>query len=284
MIIHHRRSQISSSPFFTATNHSHFNSHQQTALSEHLKGQESINEEQFKTYFQTALLFDEIGLQSWSQFTCRLASKSLQNFNLFESKENLLRALYVLNLSRKQISSEKAMLIELQVMRYFYHNELDLKELGLICLSFHKTQTKFQTPLMERVAEKLIDELDRTKDTVCVASILKGIFSSDHRLDAAMIGRLGDKLQAMQVADLHGHFLVLTKFLSILKKYRIYDERLINSVLDSFAQQDSVRIKELSRLLLNLLFFDVQLNSKQIGKVRCQVLCGFSSKAPPKLL
>ena len=46
----------------------------------------------------------------------------LENFKLFESKENLLRALYVLNLSRKPISSEKAMLIELQVMRYFYHN------------------------------------------------------------------------------------------------------------------------------------------------------------------
>lgn len=151
----------------------------------------------------------------------------LENFKLFESKENLLRALYVLNLSRKPISSEKAMLIELQVMRYFYHNELDLKELGLICMSFHKTQTKFQTPLMERVAEKLIDELDQTKDTVCVASILKGIFSSDHRLDAGLIGRLGEKLQS-ESGGFSGHFLVLTKFLSILKKYRIYDQRLID--------------------------------------------------------
>lgn len=156
------------------------------------------------------------------------------------------------------------MLIELQVMKYFYHNELDLKEIGLVCMAFHKTQTKFRTPLMERVTEKLIDEMDQTNDQMCVASLLKGIFSSEHRIDAALMDRLGDRLQAKNAFG--ESFLVLTKFLAIRKKYKVYDERLIDTILDVFAQQETVRIKELSRLLLNLLFFDVQLNARQIGK------------------
>ena len=234
-------------------------------LAEHLNKQEQITDSQFRMLFQIVLLFDEIGLQSWSKFNCRLAAKSLENFHLFETKEHLLRALYVLNLSRKPISNEKAMMIELQVMKYFYHNKLDLKEIGLVCMAFHKTQTKFRTPLMEHVAEKLVDEVgNQMNDQLCVSSILKGIFSSEHRLDASLLDRLGDRLQATDAFS--SSFLVLTKFLAIRKKYRRYDERLIGTVLDSFAQQDTVRIKELSRLLLNLLFFDVQLNAKQIGK------------------
>ena len=210
-------------------------------------------------------------MQNWSQFNCRLAAKSLENFHLFENKENLLRALYILNLSRKPINNEKAMLIELQVMKYFYHDELDLKEIGLVCMAFHKTQTKFRTPLMERVVEKLIDELDHMRDPLCVASILKGVFSSELRLDKSLINKLGDKLQTEDMFDNGSNFLVLSKFFSILKKYRIYDERAIGSVLDSFAQQETVRIKELSRLLLNLLFFDVELNARQIGKFNEQL-------------
>lgn len=189
--------------------------------------------------------------------------KAVENFSLFENKENLLRLLYIWNLSRRTMNREKAMLIELQVMKLFHYNQLDLKELSLICVSFHKTETKFQTQIVEHITEKLIDELDTVEDPLCVASILKGIFSSEHKLEIELLDKLFDKLMNSPFGS---NFLVLTRFLAIKRRYKNYDERLINVVIESFLKQDQVRIKELSRLLLNLLFFDVQLNAKQIGK------------------
>lgn len=222
-----------------------------------------MTNEKFEILFQTALLFDEVGLQSWSKFICRLSSKPLETFELFDSKENLLRLLYIWNLSRKQVESDKALLIELQVVKYFHFNQLDLRECGLVCLGFHKTQTKFQSNLIEQITDKLINEIDKLEDPICLASILKGIFSSDYRLEREMLNKLKDKILNSKFSD---NFLILTKILQIERRQKHYDERLINQTLEVLSQQDNVRIKEMSRLLLNLLFFDVQLNSKQIGK------------------
>lgn len=232
-------------------------------MTDYLEQEQVITNEKFETLFQIALLFDEIGLQSWSKFINRLSTKPLDNFELFENKENLLRLLYVWNLSRRQVNVDRALLIELQTVKFFHFNKLDLKECGLICLGFHKTQIKFQTNLIEQIAEKLINEIETLDDPICLVSILKGIYSSDFKLSTNLLNRIKESLINSKFEN---DFFALTRLLAIQKKYKFYDEVLINKTLDTFAKQDSVRIKELSRLLLNLLFFNVELNSRQIGK------------------
>lgn len=214
--------------------------------------------------FQIALLFDEIGLQGWSKFVCRLSSKALENVNLIENKENLLRLCYIMNLNRLRINGNQAMLIELQAVKFLYLDALNLRELGLICLSFHKTKTKFQTKLIEQIVDKLINEFDQVEETLCINSILKGIYSTDYVLDEQLVNKLLDKILNKRPSD--DDFFILSKFLSIKKKYKSYNEALINKNLESFVKHESIRIKDLSRLVLNLIYFDVELNAKQIGK------------------
>jgi hypothetical protein len=187
----------------------------------------------------------------------RLLIQKLNSPDLQLNKSQFLHLMFYLNLQREIDEKTKPHLMNrLEILI----NEMSLDEIGVICMTFFKTQTKLSPNIIPIIISRAINEISDQTNNVIRTSILKAIRFSHHFRHNEDIQKLINKLKVLNNSEL-----TLTHLLTLSMEASVYDKVLLNETVSKLCKNpDSFRAKDVERILLCLANFNHSIDSKEL--------------------
>jgi hypothetical protein len=187
----------------------------------------------------------------------RLLIQKLNSPDLQLNKSQFLHLMFYLNLQREIDEKTKPHLMN-RLENLI--NEMSLDEIGVICMTFFKTQTKLSPNIIPIIISRAINEISNETNNVIRTSILKAIRFSHHFRHNDNIQKLINKLKVLDNSEL-----TLTHLLTLSMEASVYDKILMNETVSKICQNPhSFRAKDIERILLCLSNFNHRIDSKEL--------------------
>lgn len=198
-------------------------------------------------------LWMKLNLSKVGDFTGRALIKICRRIDRLPAKA-LVETMFYLSICRKAIVMSD---VESRFFKVF--DELDINEIGIMCLAFFKTETRVRTfELIARIYDKTAEKIDNIED-ITIANILKTLRYSSDPQHAEKMKALSDLL----VPKVSGCSLIACLHIGLLgTNLQICHQELMEAIVRRFNQDlPATRLKDIERITFALGLFDFKTES-----------------------
>ncbi|KAI1301806.1 hypothetical protein HDE_02664 [Halotydeus destructor] len=228
-----------------------------------LKNRSNIESEALTELLDTCLLWSDIGLARVTNF-CHLMSRLCFTSLKKLDDQSFMKFLLLLNHLRKPLDVENHEKLENELILRVPKMSQD--EVGLVCASFFKTQTRVRkVELVKQIISKF-DEGTAECDEVALTSVIKCLrFSKSYSNEGPKLAR--DFISRISNDCGHLGIKVLVHLCRLSAYYLHFSENLLSTSLEKLLVAENIRLKDCERIIRTCSEFNYEISDELMGKL-----------------
>lgn len=208
---------------------------------------------QYAVLLKVCNLWLKLHLSKFGDFTGKAIYKLTRRVDKLPAKA-LVETMFYLTVCRREVVM---MDVETRFLKIF--NELDINEIGIMCLAFFKTETKIKTfKLIDKIYDKTISEADKV-ESLTIVNILKTLRYSSDVTHAKRLELMSDAL----LPHIDKFTTITCLHIALLgTNLQFLHQELIEKIVQRFNNEvKEMRLKEIERFSFVLGLFDFKTQS-----------------------